>query len=166
MANSIIDSAKLRMLLQIQQAKLTVEERSLKQAQHEYTEAFNQKKEREEKVSSIKNKVIKLQKYISLDKNYCSPDNVNRANIYRFWLNYDLEMHEYYLSQEEKKLEKAKSQYESARRSWMKQKIKTDNLSDMHKQQKNTELSTKEEIEDEYDLEDRIDTGRVAYGKN
>jgi glutamate synthase domain-containing protein 2 len=166
MVSTSIDSKNLHKLLQIQQARLTVEEKKLKEAQDKYNRERKQLEERQDKINVINKQTQNVKNYKSLEKNYCSPDNINRANSHQFWLRYDLEMHQFYLSQEKESVENAKKEYEKTRQIWMKQKLKTDKLEEMYINKRNTENAIKEEIEDENDFDDRVDIGHMAYGKN
>jgi hypothetical protein len=164
MENNNKTQTELKRLLKIQISRLTAHEKNLKQAQLEYKEAYAALNERRDNINLIKERIDNVYQYSTLDSESISPEKIDRCNVYLFWLNYDLEMHEYYHTQEEGRYEEANNQYITAKSSWYKQKQKTEKLNDIYIRNDNAQRALVEEMEDESYIENGLNNYCQHYG--
>jgi hypothetical protein len=163
MDNIVIVQSNLKRLLKIQLSRLTAHEKMLKQARYEYKEAYETLKERKENINLIKQKIDNVYDYSTLKSGHTTPEMFNSCNSYLFWLNYDLEMHEYYHNQEEDRVKQTNTQYLIAKHNWYKQKRKSEKLNELYVNNKNIQQIKKEEQEDESFTEIKLTINGTHY---
>jgi flagellar biosynthesis chaperone FliJ len=156
--------SSLEKLLQIEQLRLDSEEKKLNKTQEEYRQACNKRNERIGIIDNLKGRKGELYQYLLKDEVMVSPNRLVRCHDERFWLNYDLEMHEYYLTQEEESVAETREAYEHARISWMRQKNKTEKLKDIYRDRSVREQLRSEELADESAYDDRRAVGIQVCG--
>lgn len=122
------DQKNMNNLLRIQKTRLLADEKILNQAQRSYLQAESVLKEREINIQSIKKIIENTYNYMTFKSSRYFSERINRGYEYLYWLNYDLEMHEYYLTLEEERVNEAKNEYILAKKKWYKQKIKLEKI--------------------------------------
>jgi hypothetical protein len=151
-------------LLQIQKARFSADENRLKQAQQAFLQAESVLNERTTTILTIKKDINNTYDYMSYKDSSSYAERISRGDAYLFWLNYDLEMHEYYLAQEEERLNETKNEYIIAKQHWYKQKTKIDKLNEMYLHNKKMINAENEESEEESNYESKFNNGNKDYG--
>jgi hypothetical protein len=149
MSNSKNELVNINSLLRIQQVRLTKDEKNFREAQQKYQMAEKLLDERQNNILVIKKQIKDTYDYMTLSTSRSSPERINRGDAYLFWLNYDLDMHEYYFSQEKDRVNEAKKNYKIAKKHWYKRKIKIKKLKETYLYKKNMINTNKEAIEEE-----------------
>jgi hypothetical protein len=156
--------SNLKRLMSLQHSRLSSQEKMLNQAQKDYKQACQVLKERKDNIKIINKRIESVYGYLSIRSVNTNIEKVDRCSTYLFWLNYDLEMHEYYLSQEEEKVEEANKRYLSVRKDWYKQKQKIEKFNELYIHSNNRQYAIKEELEDEAYIENGLSNGGHFYG--
>lgn len=155
---------KFKKLLQIYEIRLVTEEKRLIQARIEYQQACEKKRDRMDNIHLVNEQKNSLYRYLIQNDVANSPEKLNRSHEHRFWLNYDLEMHEYYLAIEEEAVAETKEKYQLLRDRWMRVKRKIEKLTTMYKHQANKEWIRFDENEEESSYEDMVVKGSLSNG--
>jgi hypothetical protein len=120
-----MDIDTLDKLVQLQKVRVRAHEKKLAQEKKAYLEACEKLEQRKKEINTINSEHKGLNEYISNKIVAESPTKRERVHIRRFWLNYDLEMHEYYHEQENIAKEEAHEQYTACKNHWMREKQKS-----------------------------------------
>jgi hypothetical protein len=118
----------LEKLLRLQKVRIRVYEKKMNQNKQAYIEAKEELLKREHEITKIKDEHKDLRLYSDRSDVLESPVKRDYVKVRRYWLNYDLEMHEYYYEQEVEDHDQAKNNYDNARSTWMKAKLKNQKM--------------------------------------
>jgi hypothetical protein len=129
---------KIIKILKIQKKRLVSKEKLLSDAHKEYLKACKIIEQRKKQIEFIKYKEKKVNEYISkVQMNHCYIiDSIHKVANVKYWIDYDLEMHEYYLSQERVELDSKETKYIESRQKWLQQKKKLEYIKDIFKKSK------------------------------
>jgi hypothetical protein len=128
-----IDINSIGNLLRLQKVRIRSYEKKLEDDKKAYKDAYEKLCKRNEEISNIQRERNGIRGYVEQHVVSSSPVKREYAHTRRFWLNYDLEMHEYYLEGEKAALDEAKIQYESSKNIWLKEKLKSKKLNDEYR---------------------------------
>jgi hypothetical protein len=118
----------LEKLLRLQKVRIRAYEKKMNQDKQAYISAKEDLMKREQEITKIKDEHKDLNVYSDRPDVLESPVKRDFVKVRRFWLNYDLEMHEYYHVQDVEDHDQAKSNYDNARSTWMKAKLKNQKM--------------------------------------
>ncbi|MES9938952.1 MAG: hypothetical protein ABW104_04170 [Candidatus Thiodiazotropha sp. 6PLUC2] len=124
-----------------------------------YSDACHNLSERNKSITTIHNEKDTLKKYCNEKYVSESPTHRERVHVRNFWLNYDLEMHEYYHEQEVTTKTESEHKYSERKKTWNKEKQKNILLNNNLKSTLSTRSSVMENKEDEYSQEDIMRQG-------
>ncbi|MCG7984708.1 MAG: hypothetical protein JAY90_18400 [Candidatus Thiodiazotropha lotti] len=151
-----MDRSQIKKLNKLNDLRLKRQEKKIKQAKLSYIEACKKVENRNTQINDIKGQKQDLTKYLKIESNSKSPIKREYVQIRRFWLNYDLEMHEYYLEQELDERSTNHKNYQSDKKIWHKQKLKTEKLSELYVKSCKQHNSLIENREDEVSQEHMV----------
>jgi hypothetical protein len=138
------------------------QEKILTLAHKKYLEACNVLDHRNKAIESLNSDKAKVKAYANkmyLNDLYSRESKLREGDV-KYWIEYDLELHEYYLTQEREKLEEAHSEYIKIRRSWMQQKRKYETINNMIVKSKRRIINRMYEKEEEEMQEDKRTNAR------
>jgi hypothetical protein len=128
-----IDIDSIGNLLRLQKVRIRSYEKKLEDDKKAYNDAYEKLCKRNEEISNIHQEHMDVRSYVEQHVVSSSPVKREYAHTRRFWLNYDLEMHEYYLEEEKAALDEARIQYETTKNIWLREKLKSKRLSDEYR---------------------------------
>lgn len=143
-------------LIKLNIIRIRRQEKKLTQAKMTYVESCKKVDSRNIQINQINYENKKLLDYLSLQTTSKSPIKREYVKIRKFWLNYDLEMHEYYLVQEIDEKNINHSEYQTEKKQWYKQKLKNEQLSLIRTKLLSKDNSYNENREDELCQENMI----------
>ena len=125
-----LDIDSLKKILRLQKVRIRAHEKELLERKKAYDEAIEKLDQRNNEIHHIQTEHTGLRSY--LNNNHVSESPVKRQYVHvrRFWLNYDLEMHEYYRDQEQNNYDKAKEKYNNSKQAWLREKLKSNKFHD------------------------------------
>jgi hypothetical protein len=147
-----MDAKQLNKLNELNTLRVKRYEKELAESKAKLLEACDKVNKRDSEIKKISNESEELNSYLSRVQVSKSPTKREYVHIRRFWLNYDLEMHEYYYNQEVDEKNVATSNHNKTRKLWYKQKLKTEKLSKIHKsfiREKDLQFENKEDEENQ-----------------
>jgi hypothetical protein len=144
-----MDISQLKKLDKLNQLRVKRYEKQMAEKKVLYIDACEKVEQRNNEINNIKIENGDLNGYLKQDHVSCSPTKREYVHIRRFWLNYDLEMHEFYYTQEVDDKNNAQLKYDNSRQLWHKQKLKTEKLSKIHKSTSIEQNMKVENTEDE-----------------
>ncbi len=106
-------------LLQLHDMRVKSCEIRYREAQEKQYQAQQDVDERKAGIKKLKEQKYKLNDYIASDRVIAAPSLMKAADTRRFWINYDLEKDEYYLSMDEDALEEAKKHCLKLKSDWL-----------------------------------------------
>ncbi|MCG8040482.1 MAG: hypothetical protein AB2688_12160 [Candidatus Thiodiazotropha taylori] len=124
-----MNKSQVNKLMKLNSIRIRRQEKKLSQAKMTYVESCEKVDRRNIQINLINSENKELLEYLSLQTTSKSPIKREYVKIRKFWLNYDLEMHEYYLVQENDEKNINHSEYQSEKKQWYKQKLKNEQLS-------------------------------------
>ena len=130
---NILENDSLEKLLRLQKVRIRSYEKKLAEDKRSYLEARDKLNQRNNEIDSIQNQHEDIKGYLSMQHVSNSPVKTEYAHIRRFWLNYDLEMHEYYRDQENIDHDDAKNKYETSKKEWLRERMKSNRLNNEFK---------------------------------
>ncbi|MCG8067635.1 MAG: hypothetical protein JAY84_07205 [Candidatus Thiodiazotropha taylori] len=143
-------------LIKLNKIRIRRQEKELTQAKMTYVESCKKVDSRNIQINQINSENKELLDYLSLQTTSKSPIKREYVKIRKFWLNYDLEMHEYYLAQEIDEKNINHSEYQTEKKQWYKQKLKNEQLSLIRTKLLSKDNSYNENREDELCQENMI----------
>ena len=151
-----MDINQLKKLNRLNKIRVKRCEKQLAESKDLFHEACRKVDKRKLEISVIKNENNDLNTH--LKKNYVSKSPVKREHVHirRFWLNYDLEMHEYYYDQEIDEKSTTQSKYQESKNVWYKQKLKAEKLNNFYNSLSKERFVISENVEDEINQESKI----------
>jgi uncharacterized metal-binding protein YceD (DUF177 family) len=134
MKKSKISLTSLNKMIRIHEQRLSKNTKLLSKAHQNYLEALEKIKQRKRLIKNIKYEEIKIKAYTNdLNRKLTYYNNsMCRVDDVRYWLNYDLEMHKYYLMQEKEELESKELEYINNKKSWFRLKKKLDFMKEIN----------------------------------
>jgi hypothetical protein len=111
-----MDSNMTKKLHKLQKLRIRSIEKQLLHDKKEYLESCEKVHKRESEINNINYEKNTLKNHIKVTEVSESPVKRERVNIRRYWLNYDLEMHEYYHEHELKKEKRKKNNMKKERK--------------------------------------------------
>jgi hypothetical protein len=150
-----MDIDKLDKLVQLQKVRIRAHEKKLALEKKAYLEASQKLEQRKKEINAINGEHKNLNRYIRNQIVAESPTKRERVYKRRFWLNYDLEMHEYYHEQEIISKEEAYEQYTACKNNWMREKQKSQQLRSTLKNENQKQCALIEYRDDELSQEDQ-----------
>jgi hypothetical protein len=126
-----MDSNMTKKLHKLQKLRIRSIEKQLLHDKKEYLESCEKVHKRESEINNINYEKNTLKNHIKVTEVSESPVKRERVNIRRYWLNYDLEMHEYYHEHEAEEREEKKEQYEKRKKNWFKEKLKAEKFKNL-----------------------------------
>jgi hypothetical protein len=163
MNKSVYSVDRLACITKIHEHRLAKYELVLLEVKEKFNEIKEKVVQRNKLIESLLTKKQSLIAYshkINTSHNY-SIETQNRLEDVRYWINYDIEMHEYYLSQEKAELEEAENVYNEKKQIWLRQKIKLNSFIDTYRSTKKSTIYERTEKVDEEELEDKY--SRMSY---
>lgn len=154
-----MDIVTLTKLNKLQVIRVRTQERLLTIDKKSYVDACDTLEKRNTTIQNIQNEKEALNVYISTSYVKESPTHRERVHIRRFWLEYDLEMHEYYHEQELNKKNEAEISYLQRKKLWNKEKQKSTLLTKKLSKFKILHTAVLENREDEISQEDSFKHG-------
>ncbi|MEJ2622328.1 MAG: hypothetical protein P8163_19385 [Candidatus Thiodiazotropha sp.] len=151
-----MDAKQLHKLNKINELRVRRLEKELAESKVKLLEACDKVVKRDGEIKKINSETGELISYLTHEKVMSSPTKREHVHIRRFWLNYDLEMHEYYYNQEVDEKNEADLNHKKTSKLWNKQKLKTEKLSKIHKSLINADNIRHESMEDEENQESSI----------
>jgi hypothetical protein len=158
-----LSASNFKMILKIQEAKLSALEKSLSEKHKEYMEACGKLEERESIIRKLNAQSNNLNHYTNSICQSYSVLSLLQVETSRFWNSYDLEMHEYYLNQEKTEVSDKKIQHDEIKKVWLKQKLKADKFEAMYKQEMTKNINIKSEREEESIHDNQAIKGNFCY---
>jgi hypothetical protein len=128
-----MNAKQLHKLNQLNSLRVKRHEKKLSESKEKLLEACEKVIKRDKEIKTINNESGNLNIYLAREKVAKSPTKREYVHIRKFWLNYDLEMHEYYYNQEVDEQSAAVVHHNKIRKQWYKQKMKTEKLSKIYK---------------------------------
>ena len=151
-----MDKQTLNKLKQLQKIRVRTQEKLLSIDKKSYMDACDVLEKRNSSISDIHEENNRVNTYASNDYVIESPVHRDRVHIRKFWLDYDLEMHEYYHEQELNSKIDAESVYVSRKKLWNKEKQKSDLLNKRLSKLMIQENALAENRDDELSQEDTV----------
>ncbi|MCG7901287.1 hypothetical protein A3194_14340 [Candidatus Thiodiazotropha endoloripes] len=127
-----MNKSQISKLNKLNDLRVKKQEKQLKHSKYLYLESCEKVETRSCQINHLKKEKKGLLKYSKLETTLNSPTKREFVHIKRYWLNYDLEMHEYYLDQEIDERNTKHSQYERDKKIWYLQMLKKQKLSILH----------------------------------
>jgi hypothetical protein len=118
-------NSQISKILRLQSVRIRRYEREMFDKRNAYLESDQKVKQRESEIQKINQTHSDLNNYRDSDGVLSSPNKMDLLKIKRYWLNYDLEMHEYYHQGEVNEKEEANQEYSKSRNIWLKEKLKS-----------------------------------------
>lgn len=140
-------------LSRLQKIRVRSLEKKMIEDKINYLSTCKKVEERTAEINTIKNEKGYLNKYITNEHVSESPIKREFVHVRRFWLNYDLEMHEYYYNQEVQNQNEAEELYNQRKQLWNKLKQKTEGINKYNICNKNKIRTKDENSEDELSQE-------------
>ncbi|MEJ2405404.1 MAG: hypothetical protein P8171_14105 [Candidatus Thiodiazotropha sp.] len=125
MNNNSGDNIQLSKILRLQSVRIRRYERDMLDKRNAYLESDQKVKQRESEIQKIHQTHSDLNNYRNSDDVVSSPNKMELLKVKRYWLNYDLEMHEYYHQGEVSEKDEANQEYSKSRNIWLKEKLKS-----------------------------------------
>ncbi|MEJ2612139.1 MAG: hypothetical protein P8179_19235 [Candidatus Thiodiazotropha sp.] len=116
---------QLSKILRLQSVRIRRYEREMFDKRNAYLESDKKVKQRESEIQNIHQTHSDLNNYRNSEGVLSSPNKMDLLKIKRYWLNYDLEMHEYYHQGEVSEKDEANQEYLKSRNIWLKEKLKS-----------------------------------------
>ncbi|MEW8350502.1 MAG: hypothetical protein AB2687_19520 [Candidatus Thiodiazotropha taylori] len=151
-----MNKSQANKLIKLNKIRIRRQEKKLTQAKMTYVESCKKVDSRNIQINQINSENKELLDYLSLQTTSKSPIKREYVKIRKFWLNYDLEMHEYYLVQEIDEKNINDSEYQTEKKQWYKQKLKNEQLSLIRTKLLSKDNSYNENREDELCQENMI----------
>jgi hypothetical protein len=148
-----MDFKQLQKLNQLNALRAKRFEKELSESKAILLKACNKVNKRDDEIKNINKENSELNQYSSNKDVTRSPTKREHVHIRKFWLNYDLEMHEYYYNQEVEDKNKAVINHNKTKHLWYKQKLKCGMISSLSKSSNNEINALKEDKEDEENQE-------------
>jgi hypothetical protein len=148
-----MDENNIDKLNRLQKIRVRSLEKKMLKEKLDYLSSCKKVEERAEEIDKITNEKKVLNKYITYDHVSESPIKREFVNVRKFWLNYDLEMHEYYENQERQNKNEAEELYNKRKQQWNKQKQKSESINKYNASKQNILRAIEENTEDEISQE-------------
>jgi hypothetical protein len=155
MVNNNYSLKRLDYLKKILETRLIKDEKLLSDAHKEYINAYDVLEKRKSLIERLNVDKKRFKEYVNshnLYGNYTLETRVREEDT-KYWINYDMELHEYYYSQEKVELDEKEHDYNNKRKVWMKQKKKIESLEKMYRNIQQTSINKRHEKESEEVLE-------------
>lgn len=141
-------------LKNLHQLRADIHERNYRETKNRELEIEKEVENRRRLVEALKTKKSTTKEYASAASVLENPEKVKAATTYQFWLDYDLEKDEYYLSMEEDELREAQQNTAEAKANWIKSQQRHDGYRKQLSKHQSGLLREKESIQ-EVDESDR-----------
>jgi phage FluMu protein Com len=153
---------KIKKIMKIQDIRLAKAGKLLAEAHREYLEARNTMEQRNNIMDSLYLQKKELKAYIIKMHSTCaySSESKLREADAKYWIEYDLEMHEYYLDQDKTNLEQKRKVYNEKKKIWFRQKLKMESIHNLYIKTKiQSDKIRNENEEDEIQEESNYENG-------
>ncbi|MBW9268590.1 MAG: hypothetical protein K1566_03000 [Candidatus Thiodiazotropha sp. (ex. Lucinisca nassula)] len=145
-----MNKSQVNKLIRLNDLRVRRQEKKLSQTKITYLESCGKVESRNTQINLISTENKHLLEYLSLQTTSKSPIKREYVMIRKFWLSYDLEMHEYYLVQEIDEKNINLSKYQTEKKEWYKHIVRKTQLSLMQTKLLSKEKSKAENSEDEF----------------
>ncbi len=158
----------IQSVIKLMETRLVEHEKILFHAKKEYLEACDVIEQRNNLIKQIKSDEININTFIVKQKNSnsYSLDSRVREEDAKYWIEYDLELHEYYLTQEKIKLEEKELEYKNKRKYWLILKQKMEFIQNIYTKSKTKTKNIRLEKDAEELQEDQLFKSRDNNVKN
>jgi chromosome segregation ATPase len=124
---------QLAQLLKLHQKRVKACESRYHEAVKERDKAAEDVHTRQASITQLETERSDLFRYLDEPAVLQSPAKVERVHVRRYWVEYDLEKHEYYLDLDQQALEEADEQLKTAKADWLRARYRESGVQNMYR---------------------------------